>query len=44
MVVSPDGNRDQGTVCWHDADAMGDRSRWTTRAGTEMRAGDCPQA
>ena len=44
VVVSPDGNRDQGTVCWHDADAMGDHSRWTTRAGTEMRAGDCPQA
>lgn len=43
VLVSADGNRDAGTVCYHDAATMQGSSRWTTRAGTEKRSGDCPQ-
>lgn len=44
MEVAIDGNFDQGSVCYHDAETMGETSRWTTRAGSERRPGDCPQA
>lgn len=43
VEVAMDGNLDQGAVCYHDAEAMGQTSRWTTRAGSEQRPGDCPQ-
>lgn len=43
VLVATDGNLDGGAVCYHDADTMGATSRWTTRAATERRPGDCPQ-
>lgn len=43
VLVAADGNLDGGSVCYHDAESMGDASRWSTRAGTERRPGTCPQ-
>lgn len=43
LEVATNGNLDDGTVCYHDAETMGQASRWTTRAGSERRPGDCPQ-
>lgn len=43
VLVASDGNLDAGEICYHDAATMGDASRWTTRAKTERRPGDCPQ-
>jgi hypothetical protein len=43
VVIAADGNRDQAAVCLHDAATAPNTSRWTTRAGTEQRPGDCPQ-
>lgn len=42
FLVAPDGTR--GEACYHDADVMGQASRWY-RAGAapQMRPGDCPQ-
>lgn len=41
IEIAPDGTAP--TVCYHDANAMNDRSRWYPAPGrTEMRAGDCP--
>ena len=43
LAVAMNGNFDDGAVCYHEAATMGQASRWTTRAGTERRPGDCPQ-
>ena len=41
IEIAPDGTAP--AVCYHDANAMNDRSRWHLAPGrTEMRAGDCP--
>lgn len=44
VLVPGDGDRSKAMVCHHDAATMGDTSRWMSRAGTQSRPGDCPQA
>lgn len=44
VLIAADGNVDAAAVCHHDAETMGDASRWTTRRGSERRPGGCPQA
>lgn len=44
LLIPTDGDRDHAAACLHDAAVASDTSRWTTRAGSEQRAGDCPQA
>ena len=44
VLVAANGDVDAAAVCHHDADTMGDASRWTTRRGGERRPGGCPQA
>ncbi|MBB4616840.1 hypothetical protein [Sphingomonas abaci] len=44
VLIPRDGDRTRAAVCHHDAATMGDTSRWMTRAGTQTRPGDCPQA
>lgn len=42
FLIAPDGSR--GEACYHDAEAMGDRSRWfVANRAPAMRPGDCPQ-
>ena len=42
LVLGADGSRAE--ACYHDADTMGDRSRWfAANKAPAMRAGDCPQ-
>ncbi len=42
FLVAPDGSR--GEACYHDADTMGQSSRWyTAGAAPQTRPGDCPQ-
>ncbi|RZM19451.1 MAG: hypothetical protein EOP67_57535 [Sphingomonas sp.] len=43
VVIAADGNRDRAAICLHDDATAPDTSRWTTRAGTQQRPGDCPQ-
>ncbi|TPG16713.1 hypothetical protein EAH87_13780 [Sphingomonas koreensis] len=43
ILIAPDGG--QGQLCYHDAAAMHDRSRWYVAADkAEMRDGGCPSA
>ena len=44
VLIAADGNFDAAAVCHHDAETMGDTSRWTTRRGGQRRPGACPQA
>ncbi|TPG41366.1 hypothetical protein EAH79_09855 [Sphingomonas koreensis] len=43
ILIAPDGG--QGQLCYHDAAAMHDQSRWYVAADkAEMRDGGCPSA
>lgn len=44
VFTAIDGNADNAAVCYHRTDAMGQSSRWTTRAGSARRPGACPSA
>ena len=44
VLFPADGNREKAAVCYHDAETMGETSRWMTLAGTSKRSGSCPQA
>lgn len=44
IYTAIDGNADQAAVCYHQAETMGDVSRWTTRSGTTRKPGACPSA
>lgn len=44
VFIPVDGNVEKAEACYHDAAAMADRSRWSTRTATHMRPGACPQA
>ena len=42
LVLAPDGTRAE--ACYHDAETMGDRSRWfAANRVPVLRPGDCPQ-